>query len=332
MLNPLRAIFQKVFLFTLLNVFFIDLSVAEGIPYKYPDPSNSVVSVEVMHLDSNEHIVGYTGSGFIIDYKGYIATLAKFIDKKDLIQVKLNDGRTLKANLVGLDHRMDICLLKIDADNLSPVIIGSTSKLNVTDEVFALQNNGNAFPKSIMEGQVLVIKNNVSLTSGFIQANLPLSLGMSGSPLFNKAGEIVGVNAYKYIGPNEQQYQELSFAIPIESVIGVVDELHKHGRVKWGSLGFVVQDVTQEIVNAFELPDTSGAMVNSVEQDKPAAKIDIVPGDILLAIAGEKIKTSQDYFRIVRELEPGTNVTIDVLKLRSKKLRKFTLIVAEANK
>lgn len=331
-LISLKAVLQRVILFTSLNIFFINFVAAESILYKYPDPSKSVVSIEAMHLESNGHVLVKTASGFIIDTNGYIATNATFIDRKDLIRVHLNDGRTIDATVVGLDRRMDTGLLKISANNLTPIIIGSTSKLNASDDVYALQNNGDIFPKNVMEGKVLQIKKNMNPIYGFIEANLPLSLGMSGGPLFNRNGEIIGVNTAKYVGPTEQQkHLELSFSIPIEGVMKVVNELRIYGRVKWGTLGFVVQDVTPEIVKAFELSDTSGAMVNSVEKDKPAAKTDIASGDILLAIAGKKIQTPRDYVSIVNELLPGTEVTIEVLKLRTKKIRKFTLTVAEAN-
>ena len=231
------------------------------------------------------------GSGFIISNDGYILTNNHVVDEADEVVVRLSDRRQFVAEIVGKDKRSDIALLKIEADNLPMVKIGSTKDLEVGAWVLAI-GSPFGFDHSVTSG--IVSAKGRSLPNEnyvpFIQTDVAINPGNSGGPLFNLEGEVVGVNSQ--IFSRTGGYMGLSFAIPIEMAMNVVDQLRTSGRVTRGWLGVLIQDVTRELADAFGMRHPKGALVARVLPDSPASKAGIQAGDVILEYNGESIVNS----------------------------------------
>lgn len=321
--NGYKKLVLLVGIFWCNNLFADPAKLPQAIP---PDVSASVVTIFTKNNDIDALKTTIWGSGIIIDPDGYIVTSASLLEKRGDFIVRFNDGNMSGATLVGFDNRSNVGLLKVDKHNLEVPKIGSSLKIPPGEPVFTLGNAG-AFPLNMITGTVTLNKSKPGLRIGFLQTDLPLEAGMSGSPLINLSGEVVGMNTVIY---SRKTGTSASFAMPIDSIMTAVDEIRVYGRVRWGSLGLNLQDVTPEIASAFNLPDTSGAMVNSLVKNKPAASAAIEPGDIVIAINGQKVLTPPDFIDILNPLRPGATVILDLLKTRKNIHQKLKLTVVEA--
>ena len=251
------------------------------------------------------------GSGFIVSADGYILTNAHVVDDASEVTVKLTDKREFKAKVIGVDRRTDVALVKIDARNLPMVRIGDASKARVGEWVaaigspFGLENTVTAGIISA-KSRSLPDENYVP----FIQTDVAINPGNSGGPLFNMAGEVIGINSQIY--SRTGGYMGLSFAVPIEVAMKVKTDLQKYGKVSRGRLGVTIQGVTQELADSFGLKKAQGALVSAVEPKSPADKAGVKTGDIILAVDGRAIENSIDLPRMIGESRPGTAVTLKV--------------------
>lgn len=251
------------------------------------------------------------GSGFIVSADGYILTNAHVVDDASEVTVKLTDNREFKAKVVGVDRRTDVALVKIDSKNLPTVKIGDASKARVGQWVaaigspFGLENTVTAGIISA-KSRSLPDENYVP----FIQTDVAINPGNSGGPLFNMAGEVIGINSQIY--SRTGGYMGLSFAVPIEVAMKVKNELQKFGKVSRGRLGVTIQGVSQELADSFGLKKARGALVAAVEAKSPAEKAGIKTGDIILAVDGSTIENSIDLPRIIGESRPGTAVNLRI--------------------
>ncbi len=251
------------------------------------------------------------GSGFIVSPDGYILTNAHVVDDASEVTVKLTDKREFKAKVIGVDRRTDVALVKIDARNLPTVRIGDASKARVGEWVaaigspFGLENTVTAGIISA-KSRSLPDENYVP----FIQTDVAINPGNSGGPLFNMAGEVIGINSQIY--SRTGGYMGLSFAVPIEVAMKVKTDLQKYGKVSRGRLGVTIQGVTQELADSFGLKKAQGALVSAVEPKSPANKAGVKTGDIILAVDGRAIESSIDLPRIIGESRPGAAVTLKV--------------------
>ncbi len=251
------------------------------------------------------------GSGFIVSADGYILTNAHVVDDANEVTVKLTDKREFKAKVIGVDRRTDVALVKIDARNLPMVRIGDASKARVGEWVaaigspFGLENTVTAGIISA-KSRSLPDENYVP----FIQTDVAINPGNSGGPLFNMAGEVIGINSQIY--SRTGGYMGLSFAVPIEVAMKVKTDLQKYGKVSRGRLGVTIQGVTQELADSFGLKKAQGALVSAVEPKSPADKAGVKTGDIILAVDGRAIENSIDLPRMIGESRPGTAVTLKV--------------------
>ncbi len=258
------------------------------------------------------------GSGFIISSDGYILTNNHVIQDADEVLVRLNDRRELTASIVGTDKKSDLALLKIDADNLPLVKIGKSADLQVGEWVLAI---GSPFgfdasaTKGIVShlGRALPSENYVP----FIQTDVPINPGNSGGPLFNLKGEVVGINSQIY--SRTGGFMGLSFAIPIDTAMGVVEQLKTHGKVKRGWLGVVIQEVNRDLADSFGLKTPTGALIAQVMKDSPAAEAGLKEGDVILRFNGQAIAVSSD-LPIVVGATP-VNQIVELIVLRQKKER-----------
>ena len=231
------------------------------------------------------------GSGFIISDDGYILTNNHVVDGADEVVVRLSDRREFVAKVIGKDKRSDVALLKIDADNLPKVRIGSTEDLQVGEWVLAI-GSPFGFDHSVTAGIVSALRRSLPSENyvPFIQTDVAINPGNSGGPLFNLDGEVVGVNSQIY--SRTGGYMGLSFAIPIEMAMNVVEQLRTQGHVTRGWLGVLIQDVTRELADSFGMKHPKGALVAKVLPDSPAASAGLQAGDIILSYNGKPIGSS----------------------------------------
>ena len=260
------------------------------------------------------------GSGFIISEDGYILTNFHVIKDANEIIVRLSDRRELVAEMVGNDPRSDIALLKVDADDLPVVTLGNSDSLKVGEWVLAI-GSPFGFDYSVTAGIVSAKGRNLPRENyvPFIQTDVAINPGNSGGPLFNLDGKVIGINSQIY--SRTGGFMGLSFAIPINMVMNVVDQLKKSGRVARGWLGVLIQDVTRELAESFGMKKPRGALVAKVLPDSPAEKSGFQVGDVVVKFDGKKIIRSSNLPPIVGITPVGKNVKVEILrKGKSKKL------------
>ncbi|WP_245715532.1 Do family serine endopeptidase [Propionivibrio dicarboxylicus] len=251
------------------------------------------------------------GSGFIVSPDGTILTNAHVVEDADEVTVKLTDKREFRAKVLGMDKASDIAVLKIQAENLPVVQIGKADQVKVGEWVLAI-GSPFGFENSATAG--IVSAKSRSLPDGgyvpFIQTDVAVNPGNSGGPLFNTAGEVIGVNSQIY--SRSGGYQGLSFAIPIDVAMNVEKQIVEHGKVEHGRLGVMVQEVSQPLAQSFGLSKPGGALVGNVEKGSPAAKAGLASGDVILGINGRDIASSGELAAVVANIHPGDTAKLQV--------------------
>jgi serine protease Do len=251
------------------------------------------------------------GSGFIVSADGTILTNAHVVDGAEEVIVKLTDKREFKAKVLGLDTASDVAVLKIDARDLPAVKIGNGANTRVGEWVLAI---GSPFGFESSASAGIVSAHSRSLPDGsyvpFIQTDVAVNPGNSGGPLFNMAGEVIGINSQIY--SRSGGYQGVSFAIPIEVAMNVERQIVTNGKVQRGRLGVSIQEINQSLADSFGLKKPAGALVGSVDKDSPAAKAGLEPGDVILAINGKEISASSELPAIVSAMTPGAQARLQV--------------------
>jgi len=266
------------------------------------------------------------GSGFVIGGDGHILTNAHVIEDADEVVVRLTDKREFKARVIGADKRSDVALIKIEANGLPVVRLGNPEKLRVGEWVVAIGSPfgfDNSVTAGIVsaKGRALPQENYVP----FIQTDVAINPGNSGGPLFNMAGEVIGINSQIY--SRSGGYMGVSFAIPIDVAMDIQQQLRTSGKVSRGRLGVVIQEVSRELAESLALSRPQGAVVNAVEADGPAAKAGIEAGDVILRFDGKPINASAELPRLVAATPPGTRSVVQVW--RKGKLRDLTVVLGK---
>ena len=261
------------------------------------------------------------GSGFIISKDGYLLTNNHVVEGADEVMVSLGDRREFKAEIIGLDARSDVALLKIDADNLPVLRIGSSKKLKVGEWVVAI---GSPFSLSFSVTAGIVSAKGRSIPNGsdttyvpFLQTDVAINPGNSGGPLFNLEGEVVGINSQIYT--RSGGYMGVSFSIPIDYAMDVADQLKEKGYVARGWLGVSIQEVTTELAEALDMEIPKGALISQIIKDSPAEKSGLKEEDVILSFDGEEIFYSADLPQTVGSIKPDSQVTAVVLRDGKKK-------------
>jgi len=264
------------------------------------------------------------GSGFIISEDGYILTNHHVVKGAQKIIVRLNDRREMEASLVGSDKRSDIALLKIEATGLPIVKIGQSSKLEAGEWVLAI-GSPFGFDHSVTAG--IVSATGRALRSEtyvpFIQTDVAINPGNSGGPLFNLEGEVVGINSQIYT--RSGGFMGLSFAIPVDIAMNVVDQLRENGFVSRGWLGVIIQEVSKDLAESFGLQKAEGALVAKVLPNSPAEKGGIEVGDIILKFEGDAINLSADLPHKVGVIPPGDEAVLEIV--RSGEVMELSLVI-----
>ncbi len=253
------------------------------------------------------------GSGFIISSDGYILTNAHVLNEADEVIVKLFDNREFKAKIIGADKRTDVALVKIEATGLPKITAGDPNKLKVGEWVaaigspFGLENTMTAGIVSA-KGRALPQETFVP----FIQTDVAINPGNSGGPLFNLAGEVVGINSQIYSRSGGSV--GLSFAIPIDVAIDISNQLKSTGKITRGWLGIAIQEITKDLAESFGMKNTNGALVAGVEKNGPADRGGLEAGDVITKFDGKPIVISSDLPRVVGSAKPGKIAAVEVLR------------------
>jgi serine protease Do len=265
--------------------------------------------------------VSSLGSGFIIDASGIVVTNNHVISEADEINVILNDGSRLKAEIIGKDQKTDIALLRVKPEKpLKAVKFGDSDKLRLGEWVIAI---GNPFSLGGTVTAGIVSARNRDINSGpydnYIQTDAAINRGNSGGPLFNLDGEVVGVNT-AIISPSGGSIG-IGFAVPAKTAVNVIDQLKEFGETRRGWLGVRIQQVTDEIAESLSIRPPRGALVAGVDEKGPAKPAGIEPGDVIVKFDGKEIKEMRDLPRVVADTPVGKQTPVVVIR-KGKELTK----------
>ena len=275
--------------------------------------------------DTLPHKTNSLGSGFIVDTSGVVVTNNHVIADADEINVILNDGTKIKAEIVGIDKKTDLAVLKFTPPKpLTAVTFGDSDKLRLGDWVIAI---GNPFSLGGTVTAGIVSAKNRDISSGpydsYIQTDAAINRGNSGGPLFNLDGEVIGVNTL-IISPSGGSIG-IGFAVPSKTVAGVVDQLRKFGELRRGWLGVRIQTVTDEIAESLNVKPARGALVAGVDDKGPAKPAGIEPGDVVVKFDGKDVKDPKDLSRIVADTAVDKEVDVVVIRKGQEETKRVKL-------
>ena len=258
-----------------------------------------------------------TGSGFIITADGHVVTNQHVVEGNGTITVVTTDGTEHSAQLIGADDANDVALLKIEAENLRPVKLGSSSDLIVGDQVAAIGNPLGELTSTLTVGYISAKERDVN-TDGFainmLQTDAAINSGNSGGPLFNMRGEVIGITTAKYSGTSSTgaSIEGVGFAIPIDDVVDILTDLATYGHVTGGYLGVMVSDMDPEAANYYGIP--VGAYVQEVTPGYAAQRAGLRAKDIIVELGGYEVRNVNGLTRALRHFEAGDETTIVVYR------------------
>jgi serine protease Do len=259
---------------------------------------------------------GGVGSGFIMSNDGYIITNHHVVANADRITVTLTDRREYSATVIGSDELSDVALIKIDATGLHSVKFGDSERVRVGEWVLAI---GSPFGLEFSAAAGIVSAKSRNVPSrgpanyvAFIQTDVAINQGNSGGPLFNLSGEVIGINSQ--ILSSTGGSNGISFAIPSNMALNVIEQLRETGAVSRGLLGVLIKDVDNALAQAFRLDRPRGAFVDEVQRNSPAQAAGVLNNDIILAFNGIQIEQSSQLPFYVGQIRPGTHAELTVLR------------------
>ena len=272
-----------------------------------------------------------SGSGFIISEDGYVVTNYHVVDGGSNITVIMHDGKEHKAEVVGYEANNDLAVLKMEGENFPVATIGKSSELQVGEQVVAI-GNSLSLKSTLTVGYVSGVDRVVDtdgVAMNMIQSDVAINSGNSGGPLFNMRGEVVGITTAKFSGksPNGVGIEGISFAIPMDDVIGMIEDLKSFGYVSGAYLGVMVLDV-DTTAQYYGLP--AGAFVESVTAGGAAEKGGIQAQDIITEIGGHAVTSVSDLTRVLRKFTVGETVSVQVY--RSGQTKTLSVILDEKPK
>ncbi len=254
------------------------------------------------------------GSGVVVDPHGFVLTNHHVIERADEIELTLSDGRTFKGMVIGRDAKTDLAVVKIETTEALPVaVLGDSDQVKVGHWAVAIGNPfglGQSLTVGVISG---IGRDELGLSNfeDYIQTDAAINPGNSGGPLLNIRGEVIGINtAINPVG------RGIGFAIPINQAREVMGQLIAQGRVVRGFLGVVIQTLSAELANKFDVAETSGVLVGDVMPGSPAEKAGLKRGDVILNFAGRPLHKMQELQRLVAETRPGTSIQLRVFRDR----------------
>ena len=257
-----------------------------------------------------------SGSGFIISDDGYILTNFHVIEDSDSISVSMYNGDSYNATLIGYDESNDIAVLKVDAEGLSPVILGNSDHLNVGDSVIAIGNPLGEPTFTLTSGAISAKDREVTLsgnvTMNLLQTDCAINSGNSGGALFNLYGEVIGVTNAKYstFSSSSASIDNIGFAIPINSIMNIVESIIEKGYISKPYIGISVLDVSEE-TQQYGIP--AGAAIQAVSEDGPAAQAGLQKGDVITAVDGTAM-TSKELVSYIGEATIGQEMVFSIYR------------------
>jgi serine protease Do len=270
------------------------------------------------HMRNNQPQIEHgLGSGVIISPDGYIVTNNHVVDGATDVRVTMSNRRVMKAKVIGTDPLTDLAVIKVDQTNLPSVPWGDSREVRQGETVLAF-GNPYGFQFTVTRGIVSAVNrpnpdpSDRRKPGEFIQTDAAINPGNSGGPLVDARGEVVGINTF-LISPSGS-FSGMGFAIPTQIVKPTVDTLIKYGKVNHGRIGIGVSDVTPENAKFFDEKNAAGAVVTQVEPDSPGAKAGLQIGDVITEIDGQKINDAGELQVTVGQKQPGTQITLEVLR------------------
>ena len=296
---------------------------------------NSTVGIQTSITSTNfwgQQVTGAaSGSGFILSKEGHIVTNYHVIKGANSVTVSTYDGKSYDAKIIGYDEDNDLAILKVEATDLKPAVLGSSAKLNVGDDVVAIGNPLGELTFSLTRGSVSSLSREVTFSDGnvmeLIQTDCAINSGNSGGALFNLYGEVVGITNAKYSGSSssEASIDNIGFAIPIDSVRAIMESIAEKGYYAKPYIGVSVQDVTEAESQKYGLP--AGAVVVKVVSGAPADQAGLKGNDVITAINGTEISGVNDLKRVLSRSQVGDQLTLTVW--RQYKTLTLTVTVGE---
>ncbi|MCU4417581.1 Do family serine endopeptidase [Acinetobacter bereziniae] len=253
------------------------------------------------------------GSAFFISKDGYLLTNHHVVEDASKVTIMLNDRREIDAKVVGSDERTDVALLKVEGNNFPSLSVGNVDQLKVGQPVLAI-GSPFGFDYSASAGIVSAKSRNMmgETSVPFIQTDVALNPGNSGGPLFNQQGQVVGVNSRIFSGTGG--YMGLSFSIPIDVAMDVVDQLKKNGKVTRSYLGVMLQDIDRNLAEAYKLDKPEGSLITQVAPNSPAEKAGFKSGDVILKYNGSPISRTSELLNYLNRTQPNQSVKLEVLR------------------
>ena len=269
-----------------------------------------------------------SGSGFIISDDGYVVTNCHVVEGATDVTVTLSTGDEYTAKIVGSDSLNDVALLKVEATGLPAVKLGSSDDLSIGDMVCAIGNPLGSLTATLTVGYVSGKDRQVTTdnsTINMIQTDAAINSGNSGGPLFNMYGEVVGITSAKYSGTTSSgaSIEGISFAIPIDDVMSIIDDLQEYGYVTGAYLGVTVTDTDAAAAKLYGMP--TGAYVNSVEDGGAADRAGVQPKDIIIGLGDTDISNRTELTRVLRRFKAGDTTTITVIRSGERMTMDITL-------
>ena len=290
-----------------------------------------------------------TGSGFVIDRQGQILTNAHVVEGAGKVQVSFADDKTVDAEVLGRDESTDVALLKVQPKgvDLKPLTLGNSSKVQVGDAVVAI---GNPFglDRTVTTGIVSALQRQLEAPNGFsisnvIQTDAAINPGNSGGPLLDSFGRVIGINSQIATGGGGGSVG-IGFAVPINTVKKIADQLKDKGKVDHAFLGVTGVSITKSMSDNLNLPTDEGVLVQ--QSSGPAKKAGIrggdtqvsiggadilLGGDVITKIDGKQVRSMEDVIRVVDSKDPGDQVTVSLLRGKDERTAKVTLGTRPAN-
>jgi serine protease Do len=275
------------------------------------------------NIPQRRQFVTGQGSGFLISRDGYAVTNNHVVDGADTVEVITDDGKTVKATVIGTDSRTDLALIKLEGDNYPYVRLADAAP-RIGDWVIAV---GNPFGLGGTVTAGIVSARGRDIGAGpyddFIQIDAPVNKGNSGGPTFDVDGRVIGVNTAIF-SPSGGSVG-IAFAIPAETVRSVVTQLREYGAVTRGWIGVKVQPVTADIAESLGLKEARGALIAEPDANGPAAKAGMAAGDVITEVNGVAVKDARDLAKKISGIAPGSAVKLTVVRKGSEKTYSLTL-------
>jgi len=278
----------------------------------------------------SEPMVGF-GSGVIISEDGYIVTNNHVVEGGDKIEITLNDKRLFDAKIIGRDPSTDLALIKIDTKGLPFLIYGNSDEVQIGEWVLAVGNPFN-LTSTVTAGIVSAKARNINILGNntiesFIQTDAAVNPGNSGGALVNTSGQLIGINAA--IASRSGSYEGYSFAIPVNIVKKVMDDLLNYGKIQRAYIGVSIQDITAALAEEHGIENLQGVYINSVSKNGGADKAGIIDEDVIVQIDNIEVNSSSALLETIGQHHPGDKVSVKVL--RKNKPRVFTVTLQNEN-